>query len=160
MQIAKHKVVTLDYTLTDNDGNVLDKSQGGEFVYLHGASNIIPGLENALDGKQSGDEVKVSVAPDEGYGQRNDALTQVVPKEAFESTDDLQVGQQFHAQTPEGQYVMITVMNIEGDQITIDGNHPLAGVDLNFDVKVVDVRDATDEEVSHGHVHGPGGHDH
>jgi FKBP-type peptidyl-prolyl cis-trans isomerase SlyD len=160
MQIAKHKVVTLDYTLTDNDGNVLDQSQGGEFTYLHGAKNIIPGLENALDGKQSGDEVKVSVAPDDGYGHRNDSLTQVVPKEAFEATDDIQVGQQFHAQTPEGQYVMITVKNVEGDQITIDGNHPLAGMDLNFDVKVVDVRDATDEEVSHGHVHGPEGHQH
>ncbi|MCG6969350.1 MAG: peptidylprolyl isomerase [Gammaproteobacteria bacterium] len=160
MQIAKHKVVTLDYTLTDKDGNVLDQSQGGEFTYLHGAKNIIPGLENALDGKKSGDEVKVSVAPDDGYGQRNDALTQVVPKDAFESNDEIQVGQQFHAQTPEGQYVMITVMNVEGDQITIDGNHPLAGVDLNFDVKVVDVRDATDEEVSHGHVHGPEGHQH
>lgn len=160
MQIAKHKVVTLDYTLTDDKGNVLDSSENGDFIYLHGANNIIPGLENALAGKKSGDELKVSVTPDEGYGQRNDALTQVVPKEAFDTADDLQVGQQFHAQTPEGQYVMITVTHIDGDQITIDGNHPLAGVDLNFQVKVLDVRDATEEEVSHGHVHGPGGHHH
>ena len=160
MLIAKHKVVILDYTLTDNDGNVLDQSQDGQFAYLHGAHNIIPGLETALNGKQSGDELKVSVSPDQGYGQRNDALTQVVPKAAFEGSDDIEVGQQFHAQTPEGRYVMITVTDIEGDQVTIDGNHPLAGVDLNFDVKVLEVRDATDEEVTHGHVHGPGGHHH
>jgi FKBP-type peptidyl-prolyl cis-trans isomerase SlyD len=160
MQIAKHKVVTLDYTLTDDKGNILDSSQNGDFVYLHGAHNIIPGLENALNGKQSGDELNVSVSPDDGYGQRNDALTQVVPKDAFDTADDLEEGQQFHAQTPEGQYVMITVTSIDGDQITIDGNHPLAGVDLNFQVKVLDVRDATDEEVSHGHVHGAGGHQH
>lgn len=160
MQIAKHKVVTLDYTLTDNDGTVLDRSQDGQFMYLHGANNIIPGLESALAGKKSGDELNVNVSAEEGYGQRNDSLTQVVPKEAFESTEELEVGRQFHAQTPEGQYVVITVTDIEGDQITIDGNHPLAGVDLSFDVKVLDVRDATEEEVSHGHVHGPGDHDH
>ena len=160
MQIAKHKVVTLDYTLTDDQGNVLDSSKNGDFVYLHGANNIIPGLENALTGKKSGDEMSVSVSPEEGYGQRNDALSQVVPKEAFDTADDLEVGQQFHAQTPEGQYVMITVTNIDDDQITIDGNHPLAGVGLNFQVKVLDIRDATEEEVSHGHVHGQGGHQH
>jgi FKBP-type peptidyl-prolyl cis-trans isomerase SlyD len=160
MEIAAQKVVTIDYTLTDDSGKVLDQSEGGNFAYLHGASNIIPGLENALTGKQAGDELSVSVTPAEGYGERNDALTQVVPRDAFNMEGDLQPGMQFHAQSPDGNMIVVTIASVDGDNITIDGNHPLAGVNLNFEVKVVDVREANEEELSHGHVHGPEGHDH
>lgn len=160
MEIAAQKVVTIDYTLTDDSGKVLDQSEGGNFAYLHGASNIIPGLENALTGKQAGDALSVSVSPAEGYGERKDALTQVVPRDAFNMEGELQPGMQFHAQSPDGNMIVVTIAQVEGDNITIDGNHPLAGVNLNFDVKVVDVRDANEEELAHGHVHGPEGHDH
>ncbi len=159
MQIAQRKVVTIDYTLTDNEGNVIDKSEGGNFAYLHGAQNIIPGLEKALEGKAAGDAVQVAVSPEDGYGQRDESLTQEVPKEMFGGADP-EVGQQFHAEAPNGQMFVVTVAKVEGEQVTVDGNHPLAGVNLNFDVKVLEVRDATSEEMEHGHVHGPHGHDH
>ncbi|HHM04996.1 MAG TPA: peptidylprolyl isomerase [Gammaproteobacteria bacterium] len=160
MKIAQHKVVTLDYTLTGDDGNIIDQSQDGNFTYLHGAGNIIPGLERALADKAAGDTLQVSVAPEEAYGARNESLTQVVPRSAFATTDDVQVGGRFRAQAPDGQELIVTVVRIEGDQVTLDGNHPLAGEQLNFDVKVLDVRDATQEEIDHGHVHGAGGHPH
>jgi FKBP-type peptidyl-prolyl cis-trans isomerase SlyD len=160
MQIDKNTVVTLNYILTDEQGNEIDRSSDGQFTYLHGSSNIIPGLENALTGKQAGDEVKVNVAPEEAYGQRDDSLQQQVSMEMFESAGDVKVGQQFHAQTPNGDPLVITVTAVDGDQVTIDANHPLAGVNLNFDVAVVDVREASDEEIEHGHVHGADGHEH
>ncbi len=160
MQVDKHKVVTIDYTLTDNEGNVLDQSRNGEFAYLHGADNIIPGLETALDGKETGEEVNVAVPPGEAYGEYNDALKQVVSKEMFPSQNDVEPGRQFHAQTPEGNPMIITVTDVSGDDVTIDANHPLAGRTLNFEVKVVDVREPSHEELEHGHVHGPGGHEH
>jgi FKBP-type peptidyl-prolyl cis-trans isomerase SlyD len=153
-------VVTIDYTLTDDDGNVVDTSQGNEpMAYLHGANNIIPGLETALEGKKLGDEFSVTVNPEEGYGERDDSRQQVVPREMF-GEEEIQVGAQFHAASPDGNHIVVTVMNVDGDNITVDGNHPLAGQTLNFDVKVVDIRDATQEELDHGHVHGPEGHQH
>ena len=160
MQIADKMVVTIDYTLKDDEGTVLDSSTEGNFAYLHGAHNIIPGLENALTGKSAGDEVEVSVSPAEGYGERNDSMIQSVPRDMFDSEQEIQVGMQFHAQSPEGEMIVVTVTDVEGDNITVDGNHPLAGVNLNFGVKVVDVREANQEEIDHGHVHGPGGHNH
>ena len=160
MQIADKTVVTIDYTLKDDNGTILDSSSDGQFAYVHGASNIIPGLENALTGKSSGDEVNVTVIPAEGYGERNDSMVQAVPRDMFDSEQEIQVGMQFHAQSPEGEMVVVTVTDVEGDDITVDGNHPLAGKNLNFGVKVVDVREATSEELDHGHVHGPGGHNH
>ena len=160
MQIADKMVVTIDYTLKDDNGTVLDSSTEGNFAYLHGAQNIIPGLENALSGKSAGDEVEVSVSPTEGYGERNDSMIQSVPRDMFDSEQEIQVGMQFHAQSPEGEMIVVTVTDIEDDNITVDGNHPLAGVNLNFGVKVVDVREASQEEIEHGHVHGPGGHQH
>lgn len=160
MQIVNDKVVTIDYVLTDDQGNIIDRSEGGQFAYLHGAHNIIPGLEKALTGKTKGDRFNVAVSPEEGYGLRDESLTQVVPRNAFESPDDIAVGRQFHAQSPDGQPLVITVVAVAEDEVTIDGNHPLAGANLNFDISVVDVRDATAEELSHGHVHGPGGQDH
>ena len=160
MTIAENKVVTLHYTLTDDAGTVIDKSDDGSFLYLHGASNIIPGLENALTGKSSGDELKVTVSPEEGYGERDDARKEEVPREMFPADTDIEPGMQFHAEGPEGQMITVTVAEVSDDTVTVDGNHPLAGVQLNFDVKVVEVRDASAEELEHGHVHGPGGHEH
>ncbi len=160
MQIAPNSVVTLHYTLKDNDGNIIDQSDDGSFLYLHGARNIIPGLENALTGKSAGEEVSVKVAPEDGYGEKDPARVQEVPKEMFDNAADLAVGAQFHAQGPDGAAVVVTVTEIKDDSVVIDANHSLAGVELNFDVKVIDVREASEEEISHGHVHGPGGHHH
>ncbi|MFP5507015.1 MAG: peptidylprolyl isomerase [Gammaproteobacteria bacterium] len=160
MQVAKHKVVTIEYTLTDDQGAVIDTSKGGEpLAYIQGMNNIIPGLENALSGKQAGDSLKVSVAPSEGYGERNDDMQQEVPREMFAGADDIQIGMQFHASNGEQMHI-VTVVGVSDTHITVDGNHPLAGQNLNFDVTIVDVRDATAEEMEHGHVHGPGGHNH
>lgn len=160
MQIANDVVVSIEYTLTDDQGTVIDSSVGGEpLTYLHGAGNIIPGLEGALEGKKVGDSFKVSVSPAEGYGEKDEGLLQVVPRGMFQGVDQVEVGMQFHAQTDHGMQV-ITVAGVEGDNVTVDGNHPLAGQNLNFDVKVVDIRAATGEELEHGHVHGAGGHHH
>ena len=160
MQIEKHRVVTLAYTLKDENDKIIDQSDDGSFCYLHGASNIIPGLENALTGKAAGDELTVSVPPEEGYGAHDVEKTQAVPREMFPVEEEIVAGMQFHAQGPDGHQLVVTVVKVEDDRITIDGNHPLAGVQLNFDVKVLEVRDATGEEITHGHVHGPGGHHH
>lgn len=161
MYIANNSVVSIEYTLKDDEGNILDTSDGREVLsYLHGTGNIIPGLENALTGRTLGEKLSVSVSPEEGYGQRNEQLTQVVSRDMFESINNVEVGMQFHGQSPNEQPVIITVTAIEDDNITIDGNHPLAGINLNFDVKIVDIRDATAEELEHGHVHGPDGHHH
>jgi len=156
MQIAKNKVVYIDYTLTNNDGEVLDSCEGGEpLAYLHGADNIIPGLEKELEGRKAGDSLKVSIAPADGYGELVAELTQVVPSSMFEGVEQIEVGMEFHAETPEGVQV-IRIAEVNGDDITIDGNHPLAGQHLNFDVTVTEVREATEDELKHGHVHGAG----
>lgn len=160
MQVAKNKVVSIDYKLTDNEGQVLDTSEGrGPLAYLHGTGGIIPGLEKELDGKQTGDEFQVSVDPSGAYGDRDEALQQQIPREKFEGVDDLQPGMQFQVNSQNGPMV-ITVTDVADQVVTVDGNHPLAGVELNFDVKVREVREATPEEVAHGHAHGPGGASH
>jgi FKBP-type peptidyl-prolyl cis-trans isomerase SlyD len=160
MQIAQDKVVMIHYTLRNDAGEVLDSSSGGEpLAYLHGQGNIIPGLEKALEGRQTGDSLSVSVEPAEGYGVRDDRLVQQVPRRQFGGAN-VQPGMQFHAQTSQGQARVVTVMRIVGDMVTVDGNHPLAGQSLHFDVEVTGVRDASSEELEHGHVHGPGGHHH
>ena len=161
MIIAANKVVRIDYTLTDDQSNVIDSSQGGEpLAYLHGARNIIPGLETALEGKKTGDQLNVRVAPADAYGERDDRLVQMVPREMFEDNTEITTGMQFHSADPEGNVTVVTVTNVSNDTVTVDANHPLAGVPLTFAVTVVDVRDATPEEVTHGHVHGPEGHHH
>jgi FKBP-type peptidyl-prolyl cis-trans isomerase SlyD len=160
MQITDNHVVSIAYTLKDEKGEILYKSDDGSFCYLHGASNIISGLENALSGKQAGDEMSVSINPEEGYGVRDDEKLQQVAREMFPPEQDIEAGMQFHAEGPDGQTIVVTVAAVEGDQVTIDGNHPLAGVQLNFDVKIMDIRDASSEELEHGHVHGPEGHAH
>ena len=154
MNIEGKCVVSFHYTLTNSAGETLDTSDGREpLSYLHGASNIVPGLEQALEGKKAGDALKVEVKPEDGYGEARPELVQKVPRTAFDGVDDIKAGMQFQAQGPEGQVQMITVTEVSGEEITIDGNHPLAGEVLHFDVKVENVRAATDEEVAHGHAH-------
>lgn len=161
MQISANKVVSIDYKLTNNEGSVIDSSEGrGPLAYLQGHSNIIPGLENALEGKGVGDNLSVTVDPKEGYGERDDSLTQAVPRKMFENADEIQIGMQFQTQTEQGPHI-VTVVAVDDENVTVDANHPLAGQTLNFDVSVVEVRDATAEEMEHGHVHGPDEeHDH
>jgi FKBP-type peptidyl-prolyl cis-trans isomerase SlyD len=160
MQVGKEKVVEIDYTLTNEQGEVLDSSKGrGPLAYVHGVGGLIAGLERELEGKNAGDRLNVKVDPEQGYGQRNPGMVQSVPKSAFKTTQDVQPGMQFQAQTPQGP-VTVTVTDVTDDQVTVDANHPLAGVPLNFDVTVVNVRDATVEELQHGHAHGAGGHQH
>ncbi|MGO2414742.1 MULTISPECIES: FKBP-type peptidyl-prolyl cis-trans isomerase [Cobetia] len=160
MQIAQNAVVSFHYTLTNNEGEVLDTSEGREpLAYIHGAGNIVPGLEKELDGKKSGDELKVAVTPEEGYGEVQEALVQEVPRDAFQGVEDIEAGMQFQAQT-QGGPLMVTVTKVEGDTVVVDGNHPLAGETLNFDVQITEVREASSEELEHGHVHGEGGVEH
>lgn len=152
--IGDKLVVSIHYTLTDNEGNVLDSSEGAEpLTYLHGAGNIIPGLEKALVGKVEGDTEQVTVQPAEGYGEVMSELMQTVDKAAFQGVESVEVGMSFEAQTSDGSVQHIVVSKVDGDQVTVDANHPLAGVVLNFDVEIVTVREATEEEVAHGHVH-------
>ncbi|KGK41904.1 peptidylprolyl isomerase [Nitrincola sp. A-D6] len=150
MQIDQNTVVSIHYTLTNSEGNVMDSSVGQQpLAYLHGASNIIPGLENALTGKAVGDTLAVTVEPEQGYGEVREEMIQAVERSNFAGVDEIEVGMQFMAQTPWGEQP-VTVVGIEGDSVTLDGNHPLAGQTLTFDVEVVEVRGATDEEVTAG----------
>lgn len=160
MTIENDNVVTIEYTVTGKNGNVIDTSAGrAPLAYLHGKRNIVTGLEKALSGKKTGDEFKVVVSPAEGYGERNEELLSTVPLADLAEIPELEVGIQLQAQTPQG-FRILTVKAIENGEVTLDGNHPLAGETLNFAVKVVGVRAATQEELQHGHVHGPGGHQH
>ena len=161
MLIAANKAVSIDYTLTNDAGEVIDSSAGGApMVYLHGAGNIIVGLEKALEGKTAGDELSVAVEPQDAYGEYSAELVAVLGRDMFEGVDELEVGMQFHASGPDGSMQIVTIRDLDGDEVTVDGNHPLAGQRLNFQVKVVNVRDAHAEEIAHGHVHGEGGHHH
>jgi FKBP-type peptidyl-prolyl cis-trans isomerase SlyD len=158
MQVADNMAVSIHYTLTNDDGEVLDSSIGDEaLVFLQGSGNIIPGLEKAMVGKVTGDKFNVRIVPEEAYGELMEDMIQVLSRDMFEGIDNIEVGMQFHADVSSGPGV-VTVVSIEGDDIKIDGNHPLAGVALNFDVEVIDVRLATEEEASHGHIHGAGCH--
>ena len=160
MQIGERTVATFHYTLTDAAGKVIDSSDGrAPLSYLHGAGNTVPGLEKQMSGKQQGDVFNVVVDPEEGYGMPNPAMVQVVPREALQGVETLEVGMEFQADTPQGP-MSVAIAKIDGDQVTVDGNHPLAGQPLHFSIEVTDVRDASLEELTHGHVHGPGGHHH
>ena len=154
MSIKHNSAVSFHYTLTDDNGQQLDSSDGREpLAYLHGAGNIIPGLENALVGKTTGEKVSVTVQPEDAYGEINPEMIQIVPREAFEGIDDIQAGMQFQASGPDGQTQVVTIKAVGEEGVTVDGNHPLAGQVLNFDVSIEEVRDATEEEIAHGHVH-------
>jgi FKBP-type peptidyl-prolyl cis-trans isomerase SlyD len=160
MQIEKDKVVSIEYTLTDPKGNVIDTSKGrAPLPYLHGARNIIPGLESALEGKNTGDELTVTIAPEQGYGLRNEQMVQTVARDRFQGVTDIKPGMQFQANTSQGRRP-VTIVAADDKTVKVDANHPLAGMTLKFDVKIIDVRDASAEEKEHGHVHGPEGHHH
>jgi FKBP-type peptidyl-prolyl cis-trans isomerase SlyD len=153
MQIQNNMAVTIHYTLTNDTGEQLDSSVGQEpLVYLHGCGNIIQGLEDALTGKSVNDRFTVRIPPEMAYGLRKDEMTQVVPISVFNDMGDITEGMQFHAETNQGMSV-VTISKIDGDQVTIDGNHPLSGEALTFDVEVVDIRQASEDELAHGHIH-------
>ena len=160
MQIADQCVALFHYTLTNDAGDVIDSSSGNEpMAYLHGVGNIVVGLEKAMTGKQSGDKFEVVVAPEEGYGQRNEALVQTVPRSMFQGVDEISGGMRVQAQSDHGP-VSVIVTEVTDENVTVDGNHALAGQALNFAIEVTEVRPASAEELEHGHVHGPGGHQH
>ena len=153
MQIQNDKVVSIHYTLTNDHGEVLDTSDGGEpLAFLHGAGNIIKGLEAALESKEAGDSFKVLIKPEDGYGEHRPELIQHVPLDALKGIENLQKGMRLQAQTEQGP-IPVVVTEVGEDKATLDANHELAGKNLHFDVKVEAVRDATEEEISHGHVH-------
>lgn len=163
MKVTDKQVVFMHYTLKNEKGETLDSSQGREpMPYIHGLGHIIPGLEKQLEGKSKGDKVNAVVTPEEGYGTRKDELVQVVPKSGFQAEEGapgLEVGMQVQVETGQGPAIAV-VANIEGEDVTLDLNHPLADMTLHFDIEITDVRGATEEEIEHGHVHGPGGHQH
>jgi len=161
MKVAANKVVKMHYSVMDNNDNTIDNSFDGEpLIFIVGTGYLIQGLEDALQGKEAGDTLSASIEPKDGYGERHDELMQAVPKSMFEGME-IEVGMQFRASTDDGdQSVMI--IEIQDEEVIVDGNHPLSGITLNFDVEILEVRDATEEELAHGHVHGEGGcgHDH
>jgi len=160
MNIQNDSVVLMHYTLTNENGDIIDTSDGREpLAYIQGHQNIIPGLEKEMVGKKVGDKFKAVVQPEEGYGVSNPALVQVLDRSVFQGVDEIEVGMQFQAQLEDGPIIM-SVTNVDGNNITIDGNHALADQVLTFDVEVVEIRNASDEELAHGHVHGVGGHHH
>jgi FKBP-type peptidyl-prolyl cis-trans isomerase SlyD len=160
MKTAHNTVVSLHYTLTDDEGSVLDSSSGRDpFAYLHGHGNIIPGLEKALEGTSAGHKSVVDVNPVDGYGEKNPELIFEAPREHFPPEMKLETGARVYAEGPEGP-ISFAVVELTDKGAVLDGNHPLAGKRLHFDVEVIDVRAATSEELAHGHVHGADGHHH
>ncbi|MFO7850765.1 MAG: peptidylprolyl isomerase [Spirochaetia bacterium] len=154
MQIEPEKVVSIDYTLKDDNGNVLDTSKESQpLSFIYGKGSIIPGLEKALEGKAPGEEISVTVEPEEGYGEYDESLIIQVTKDKFQDPDNVQEGMQVQAQSQDGNVQILTVKSVEGDQVTLDANHPLAGQRLSFDVAVAEVREPSQEELDHGHVH-------
>jgi len=160
LMIGKHSVVSIHYTLKDDEGEVMDSSDGREpLAYLHGANNLIPGLESELQGKTSGASFQVTIEPKDAYGELSEELVQTISKEMFQGAEEITPGMTFIAQGEGGQQRQVRVVEVEGDDVKIDANHPMAGKTLHFDVEVVEVREATPQELEHGHVHA-GGHDH
>ncbi|HIG52626.1 MAG TPA: peptidylprolyl isomerase [Candidatus Latescibacteria bacterium] len=161
MQISEQKVVTMNYEVVDSQGQLIDRSEeGGPLAYIHGTGQLIPGLETALEGRGKGDKVAVDVAPEQGYGKRDEEGVQTVTRNQFDDSVEIKVDMQFEAQDDDEGHQIVTVVAVDGENITLDTNHPLAGKALHFEVEILEVRDASAEELSHGHVHGPGGHDH
>jgi len=158
--IAKDTAVKFNYTLKDDEGTILDQSPEGQpLAYLHGHSNIIPGLEQQLEGKSAGEKVNAVVEPVDGYGEYQEQAVQHVPRDNFQGVDDIQPGMQFQSQAGD-QVMLVTVTEVNDEEVTVDANHPLAGKRLTFDVEIQEVRAATEDELGHGHVHGAGGVEH
>lgn len=162
MQAQRDNVVSIHYILRDTEGEIIDQSsQGQPLNYLHGHGNIVPGLEKAIEGRGEGEELQVTVEPEEGYGAYREDMVQVVGRDVFQGVDELAPGMSFHAESGTGEPLIVTIKDIDGDEVTIDGNHVLAGQTLDFTVNIVGIRAATDTEVEHGHVHDADhGHDH
>ena len=155
--VANDLVVAIHYTLRNANGDIIDQSDEGQpMEYIHGADNIIPGLENALTGKTIGDKCDVTVSPEDGYGAHEPQMVQEVALAMFQGVETVEPGMSFQSQGPDGQPMMITVTAVDGDTVTIDGNHPLAGQTLSFAVEIAGIRAATDDEKQHGHVHSEG----
>jgi len=153
MKITANKVAVIHYAVSNGEDTLIDSSYDHEpLSIIHGTGYLIPGLENALEGHKVGDKFEVTVPPEQGYGERFDDYVQTVPKEMFAEIDDLEVGAQLRATTDDGEQTVI-VVDMTDDTITVDGNHPLAGIELKFEVEVLEVRDATEDELTHGHVH-------
>lgn len=160
MKVTKNTVVSIDYTLRNKQGEVLDTSEGrSPLVYLHGVGQLIPGLENELEGEAVGTKKSVVIPAADAYGERHDDLYHVVSKSGFTGDEEMFEGMQVQLETDNGPAIAV-ISKIDGDEVTLDLNHPLAGEELHFDVAVVELREATADEISHGHVHGPGGHHH
>ena len=160
MEISADRVVTIHYTLKDDAGTILDSSASGEpLAYLQGHGNLVAGLERALEGREEGNSLAVVVSPADGYGTRDESLVQRVPKRSLQGSGVVKKGMQFQARTEDGMR-LFTVAAVIGDMVTLDANHPLADQTLHFEVQIVGVREATAEELEHGHVHGAGGHHH
>lgn len=161
MKIEKNKVVSMHYKLSDKDGNVIDQSEGrGPLAYIQGIGALIPGLEAELEGKIVGDKFSAVVPPEHGYGNRDEQLIRVVPKSGFQGDEEMTIGMQVQIDTGEQGMAIATLTAIDGEDVTLDLNHPLADMDLYFDIEVMEIRDADESELAHGHVHGPGGHHH
>lgn len=160
MTIEEKRVVTMHYKLTDDAGLMLDESQDNPLLYIHGTNSLIPGLEKQLEGKTVGDNIIAKVPPEEGYGPIMAQLIQNLPKDTFQGVDNIEVGMEFEASNENDEKMIVRVDAVDGEEVTINGNHPLAGKTLNFDVNIIDVREASEEELGHGHVHGEGGHQH
>lgn len=162
MKVSQNKVVVMHYAVSTSEGVLIDSSYDHTpLAVIQGTGYLIPGLDDALIGRAVGDKFEVDVPAEEGYGLRFDDYVQTVPKEMFADVEGLEVGAELRAETDEGEQTVI-VIDISDDGITVDGNHPLAGIDLSFDVEILEVRDATENELQHGHVHGEGGcgHEH
>jgi len=161
MKVGKDKVVLMHYTLKNDAGDVIDSSDGADpLPFLQGHGNIIPGLESALEGSKVGDKLDVSIKPEEGYGERMQDAIQEIPSSALQGVDEVKVGMQLQSQDKDGNAFLVSVTKIEDDKITVDGNHPLAGQTLHFSVSIESIRKAEAEELSHGHVHADGQHNH
>jgi len=157
MKISKNSVVVMHYAVSDSEGTLIDSSYDDKpMAIIQGTGYLIPGLEDALIDHEVGDKFEVNVASEQAYGPRHDEYVQTVPKAVMQGVEDLAVGTQLRATTDEGEQTVI-VIDVTEDEVTVDGNHPLAGIDLNFDVEILEVREATEDELAHGHVHGEGG---
>jgi FKBP-type peptidyl-prolyl cis-trans isomerase SlyD len=160
MQLTKNKVAVLNFTLKNKDGEIIDETNDGTFTYLHGARNLISGLENALENKQAGDKISVVIEPKDAYGEHDQEKVERVPLDMFPPEVEIREGMQFDSESADGEPIVVTVIEIDPGEVVVDGNHPMTGVELHFDVELVEVREATAQELEHGHVHGPHGHDH
>jgi FKBP-type peptidyl-prolyl cis-trans isomerase SlyD len=157
MKIEKNKVISLAMTVTDSDGDVVDEATNDEpFLYLHGFGNLFPKLEESLEGKSVSEKLTLTVTPDDGYGERDEELMNILPLSQFEGVDELEVGMMFHAETDRGPMTLM-VVDFDDEEVTVDGNHPLAGRTLTFVLEVIGIRDASEDEIEHGHPHYPGG---